>query len=220
MLSTLNTTQIADNFSQITYSFETKKDYKAYTNFTFLITESVLISQLLFKELSFNLIKNEIIEKDILQIRSQISRKGVLRSLRELLETIPQPYIEFLAHGNSDIRRYTLLLMTLRLNRILREVISELLIDRLQSLNPNLDRKIFKAFFEQKREQEPVLSQWSDSTYQKASSNTILILVRSGLLIPSKNKKTYEVQAMPLPFRLRQQLLLDGLESYVKLMLN
>ncbi len=219
-MPTLEMTKAIDNFSQSIFTVETKKDYKAFTSFAFLLNETSLISQLIFNKLSFSLIKNEIIENDILQIRSQASRKGVFRSLRELLETIPTPYIEFLAHGNSDIRRYTLLFLNLRLNRLLRDVISELLIDRLQSLNPVLDYKLFKAFFEQKREQEPVLSEWSDSTYQKVCSNTILILVRSGILIPSKNKKIYEIQAMPLPFRLKQQLLLDGLESYMKLMLN
>lgn len=219
-MPTLEMAKTVDDLSQGIFGVETQKDYKAYTNFAFLLTESGLISQLILNKLSIIQIENKIVENDILQIRSQSSRKGIFRSLRELLETIPQPYIEFLAHGNSDLRRYTLLFLNLRLNRLLRDVISELLIDRLQSLNPTLDHKIFKAFFEQKREQEPILSQWSDSTYQKACSNTILILVRSGLLIPSKSKKTYEIQAMPLPFGLKQQLLIDGLESYVKLMLN
>ena len=219
-MPTLEMARTVDDLSQSNFGIETQKDYKAYTNFAFLLTESGLISQLICNKLSFIQIKNEIVENDILQVRSQSSRKGVFRSLRELLENIPQQYIEFLAHGNSDLRRYTLLFLSLRLNRLLRDVISELLLDRLQSLNPTLDHKIFKAFYEQKREQEPVLSRWSNSTYQKACSNTILILIRSGILIPSKNKKTYEIQAMLLPFGLKQQLLLDGLESYVKLMLN
>lgn len=209
-----------ENFNQVTYNIATKKEYKAYTKYAFLIFESSLVSQLIFKEVSFEFIKKEIIENDILQLRSQVSREGIFRSLSELLETIPKPYIEFLAHGNSDLRRYTLLFLTLRLNRLLREIITELLIHRLQSLNQSLDQKAFKAFFEQKREQEPILGQWSDSTYQKACSNAILVLVRSGLLVSSKNKKTYEIQAIPLPFGLKQQLLHDRLESYVKLMLN
>jgi Putative inner membrane protein (DUF1819) len=219
-MPTLEMTETVDNLRQSIFRIEIQKDYKAYTNFAFLLTESGLVSQLICNKLSILQIKKEIIENDILQIRSQSSRKGIFRALRELLETIPQPYIKFLAHGNSDLRRYTLLFLNLRLNRLLRDVMSELITDRLQSLNPTLDHKIFKAFFEQKREQEPVLSGWSDLTYQKACSNTILILVRSGILIPSKNKKTYEIQAMPLPFGLKQQLLLDGLESYMKLMLN
>lgn len=219
-MPTLEMTEIVDNLRQSIFRIEIQKDYKAYTNFAFLLTESGLISQLICNELSFIQIKDEIIDNDILQLRSQASRKGVFRSLRELLETIPQPYIEFLAYGNSDLRRCTLFFLNLRLNRLLRDVISELLLDRLQSLTPVLDYKLFRAFFEQKREQEPVLSGWSDSTYQKACSNTLLILVRSGILIPSKNKKTYEIQAMPLPCQLKQQLLLDGLESYMKLMLN
>jgi hypothetical protein len=143
-----------------------------------------------------------------------------MRALEQLLDNIPQRYIQFLATGNSDLRRYTLLFLTLRINRLLREIISEVLLERLKSLDRSLDRNTLAAFFDLKSEQEQIVSQWSKSTYQKVCSNTILILVRSGLLIPSNDRKTYEIQAMPVPIQLKQQLKNDGLELYLKLMLN
>ena len=143
-----------------------------------------------------------------------------MRALEQLLNNIPLPYLQFLATGNSDLRRSTLLFLTLRINRLLREVISEVLLDRLKSLDRSLDSNTIAAFFSLKCEQEQVVSQWSRSTYRKVWSNTILILVRSGLLLPSRDKKTYEIQAMPIPFQLKQQLENDRLELYLKLMLN
>jgi hypothetical protein len=110
--------------------------------------------------------------------------------------------------------------LTLRINRLLREVISEVLLERLKSLDRSLDSNTIAAFFDLKCEEEDVIDRWSKSTYQKVCSNTILILVRSGLLIPSKNKQTYEIQAMPVPIQLRKQLETDGLKLYLKLMLN
>jgi Putative inner membrane protein (DUF1819) len=210
------------------YIIESGSSYKAHTNFPFLLSEATSIAQLLERGISLAQVKAKIIdppsetlcEADILQFRSKASRQGAMRALEQLLNNIPQPYIQFLAIGNSDLRRATLLFLTLRMNRLLREVISEVLLDRLKSLDRSLDRNTIAAFFSLKCEQEQVVSQWSKSTYRKVCSNTILILVRSGLLIPSRNKKTYEIQAVPVPIQLKKQLEHDRLELYLKLMLN
>jgi Putative inner membrane protein (DUF1819) len=210
------------------YMIESGSRYKAHTNFPFLLSEATSIAQLLGRGISLAQIKAQVIdpsqetlcEADILQFRSKASRQGAMRALEQLLNNVPQPYLQFLATGNSDLRRATLLFLTLRINRLLREVISEVLLDRLKSLDRSLDSNTIAAFFDLKCEQENVISQWSKSTYQKVCSNTILILVRAGLLIPGNNRKTYEIQAMPIPIQLKQQLKNDGLELYLKLMLN
>ncbi|GEM_PF-457748 len=215
---------------------ESVSNYKASTNFPFLLCEASLVARLIQEGLSWQQIKGQVVDvsqemlrdslaerlrqRDILQIRSKASRQGALRALEHLLHHIPQPYIQFLATGNSDLRRATLLFLTLRINRLLREVISEVLVERLKSLDRALDRNTLAAFFDLKYEQEQIVSQWSKSTYRKVCSNTVLILVRSGLLIPGNNQKTYEIQAMPVPIQLKQQLKNDGLELYLKLMLN
>jgi Putative inner membrane protein (DUF1819) len=226
------TTIVKENIDYFSHAVESVNNYKAYTNFPFLLCEASLVAQLLQEGLSWKQIKGQVIDssfaqrsagmenRDILQIRSKASRQGAMRALEQLLNNIPQPYIQFLATGNSDLRRATLLFLTLRINRLLREVLSEVLIDRLKSLDRSLDTNTIAAFFDLKSEQEQIVSQWSKSTYRKVCSNTILILVRSGLLIPGNNKKTYQIQAMPVPIQLKQQLKNDRLELYLKLMLN
>ena len=209
------------------YIIESGSNYKAHTNFPFLLSEATSIAQLLGRGISLAQIRAKVIdpppetlcEADILQFRSKASRQGAMRALEQLLNNIPQPYIQFLATGNSDLRRATLLFLTLRINRLLREVISEVLLDRLKSLDRSLDSNTIAAFFDLKCEQEQIVSKWSKSTYRKVCSNTILILVRSGLLIPDKNK-AYQIQAMPVPIQLKRQLENDRLELYLKLMLN
>jgi Putative inner membrane protein (DUF1819) len=208
------------DFGHITTSIESIDNYKSHTNFPFLLREVSLVAQLLSEGFSFEQIKLQIIDQDILQIRSKSSRKGALRTIEHLLKNIPQEYVQFLVTENGDTRRYTLLFLTLRINRLLREVASEVLLDRLKSLDYSLDRKILEAFFHLKYEQEAAINKWSKSTYQKVCSNMVLVLVRSGLLMPTKNKGIYEIQAMPVPVQLKKQLQNDGLELYVKLMLN
>lgn len=230
------TTMVKEKVDYFNHAVESIDNYKAYTNFPFLICEASLVARLLQEGLSWKQIKGQVIDasqerirvgtavplenRDILQIRSKASRQGAMRALEQLLNDIPQPYIQFLATGNSDLRRATLLFLTLRMNRLLREVIYEVLLERLKGLDRSLDSKTLAAFFDLKSEQEQIVSQWSKSTYRKVCSNTILILVRSGLLIPGSNKKTYQIQAMPVPIQLKRQLENDRLELYLKLMLN
>jgi Putative inner membrane protein (DUF1819) len=202
------------------HSIEHIFSYKAHTKFPFLLIESVAFAQLLQEGISDEEIKIRIIDNNLLQIRSSKSREGILGILKQLTKDIPKTYIEFLASGNIDLRRYTLLFLTMRINRLLRETSSEVLLDKLLSLETSLDRKKLQAFFDLKYEQDPVISQWSTSTYQKVCSNIILALIKSGLLIYHSNKKCYEIQSMPVPIQLRKQLQNDGLELYLKLMLN
>ena len=148
------------------YMIESGSSYKAYTNFPFLLSEATSIAQLLGRGISLAQIKAKFIdpppetlcEEDILQIRSKASRQGAMRALEQLLNDIPQPYIQFLATGNNDLRRATLLFLTLRINRLLREVISEVLLDRLKSLDRSLDSNTIAAFFSLKCEQEQIVS--------------------------------------------------------------
>jgi Putative inner membrane protein (DUF1819) len=201
-------------------SIENIFSYKAHTKFPFLLIESVVFAQLLKEGLSDNEIRVKIVDDNLLQIRSSNSREGVLGILKQLTRDIPMIYIEFLATGNIDLRRYTLLFLTMRINRLLRETSSEVLLDKLKSLEISLDKRNLQTFFDLKYEQEPIISQWSTSTYQKVCSNIILVLIRSGLLVCHSSKKCYEIQSMPVPVQLRKQLQNDGLELYVKLMLN
>lgn len=178
------------------------------------------MARLVKEGLSDEEIRHRVVDLDLLQIRSRSSREGALRMLKHLLSMAPTPYIEFLVEGNHDLRRYTLLFLTFRVNRFLRDVSSEFLLYKLRSLDVHVSKKSLQAFFEIKREQEPVIHQWSSATYQKVCSNTILTLVRSGLLTTTSIKGIYEIKAMPIPIQLKQQLLNDELEFYLKLMLN
>ena len=111
------------------YIIESGSSYKAHTNFPFLLSEATSIAQLLGRGISLAQVKAKVIdpppetlcEADILQFRSKASRQGAMRALEQLLNNIPLPYLQFLATGNSDLRRATLLFLTLRINRLLRQ---------------------------------------------------------------------------------------------------
>lgn len=204
-------------------SLSSALEYKAQTKHVFPLTEIVEVAKLLVEGKSHEYIRQQVLEEDIFELRSHTSREGALRVIFRRLEQIPYQYIELLATGNSDTKRFTLLFLVLREHRLLRELVAEVLIEKLKALNSTVTATDLRAFFETKREQEVMLAQWSDSTFQKAMSNTVLVLVRAGLLYPLKGKGkrgSYEIRAVPSPVALRQQMVIDGYEPYLMLMLD
>jgi hypothetical protein len=194
--------------------------YAARTNHAFMLTESVAIAQLICQGESEAVIKQKVLVEDIFQMRSHTSRERTLQNLLKRLHKVPPIYLELLANGNLDVRRLTNLFLILRENRLLCELIDEVLLEKLQHFDVMVKAVDLRSFFETKREQIPNLTRWSDSTYQKVMSSTVSILVHAGLLQPSKPRGSYEIRSVPVPLMLREQLLADGFSDYLKLLLN
>lgn len=194
--------------------------YAARTNHAFMLTESVKIAQLICQGEAEATIRHKVLVEDLFQMRSHTSRERTFQNILKRLHDVPPIYLELLANGNLDIRRLTNLFLILRENRLLCELIDEVLLERLKHFDVTVRAADFRSFFETKREQIPNLTKWSDSTYQKVVSSTVSILVHAGLLQPSKPRGNYEVCSMPVPSVLREQLLRDGFSDYLKLLLN
>jgi len=194
-----------------------------YINFTkqaFALPETVIIAALITKGASPDEVKQQVLDHDVFQLRSRSSREGALRTILRRFNNVSKDYIDLLASDNPDLRRFTLLFLLLQENRLMRELITEVLIEKLNQLDPIAKGTEIRSFFETKREQEPVVAQWSASTFERTAQNTVMALARAGLLFPIQPKGDYEIRSMPVPSQLRQQLILDGLEPYLALMLN
>lgn len=197
--------------------------YKAQTKHAFPLVEAIAVAKLLVQGDSKADVRRKVLEEDLFELRSLSSREGALQIVMRLLDEMPHRYVELLAQGDSDTKRFTLLFLVLREHRLLRELVAEVLIEKRKGLISTVTATDLKAFFDNKRSQETLLAQWSDTTFQKATSNAVLVLVRSGLLQPiqtDSKKGSYEIRAVPTPMALRQQLISDGYEPYLALMLN
>ncbi|MBD2124761.1 BrxA family protein [Trichocoleus sp. FACHB-262] len=91
-----------------------------------------------------------------------------------------------IATGNADVRRFTVLFSILLEHRLLRELITETLLDKLKQFDLIIKPSDLRIFFETKREESQLLAKWSNATYQKAASNAVLVLIEAGLLQPAK----------------------------------
>ncbi|MBE9014405.1 DUF1819 family protein [Pseudanabaenaceae cyanobacterium LEGE 13415] len=194
--------------------------YAARTNHAFMLSETVMIAQLICQEESEAAIRQKVLVEDIFQMRSHSSRERTLQNVLKRLHNAPPIYLELLANGSLDVRRLTNLFLILRENRLLCELIDEVLLEKLQHFDVSVRSADLRSFFETKREQIPNLAKWSDSTYQKVVSSTVSILVHAGLLQVSKPRGNYEIRSIPVPSVLREQLIADGFSDYLKLLLN
>jgi Putative inner membrane protein (DUF1819) len=185
--------------------------YIAHTKNAFPLVEAANVAALLSQGVSAEKIRSQVLDDDLFHLRSRVSRN--------CLDGLSDAYLDFL-RGDLELRKLTLLFLILRHNRLLRDFVHEFLLDKLSRMDPVLYRHEINAFFGAKREQIPTLSSWSDSTFQKAVSNSILALVKSGVLYPLEQKEKYEIRAFPVPTPLRQQLLNDGFSDYLRLLLN
>ncbi len=158
--------------------------------------------------------------EDLFQLRSQASRVRALQTILKRLGQVPGAYIQLIATGNPDIRRLTILFLILREHRLLCEFIAEVLLDKIKGFDYVLTPADLRTFFEGKRDQSLTVAAWSESTYKKVASNTVLVLVNAGRLQPVSPRGNYQIRAVPVPSALRQQLLADGLGHYLTLMLD
>ncbi len=198
----------------------TETAYAARTNHAFVLTETLRVAELMYQGATQEDIRQRVLVEDLFQLRSQVSRERALQTILKRLQQVPEEYIQLIATGNPDIRRFTILFLILREHRLLRELIDEVLLDKIKGFDYVVTTADLRTFFEGKRDQNSTVAAWSDSTYKKAASNTLLVLVNAGLLQPTSPRGNYQIRSVPIPSALRQKLLADGLGYYLTLMLD
>lgn len=198
----------------------TETVYAARTSHAFVVTETVTVAELMYQGATQEDIRQQVLVKDLFQLRSYVSRERALQTVLKRLTLVPEVYVQLIATGNLDTRRFSILFLILREHRLLRELIAEVLLDKIQGFDYVVTSADLRTFFEGKRDQNSTVAAWSESTYKKVASNTVLVLVNAGLLQSMSLKRNYQIRAIPLPSALRQQLLADRLEHYLTLMLD
>ena len=198
----------------------TETTYAARTSYAFVLTETATVAQLIHQGATQEEIWQQVLMEDLFGLRSQVSRARALQTILKRLGGATEAYVELIATGNPDIRRLTILFLILQENRLLREFIAEVLLDKIKGFDRVVTGADLRTFFETKRDSCSAVAAWSESTYKKVASNTLLVLVNAGLLQPTSPKGNYQIRAVPIPSALRQQLLADGLSHYLTLMLD
>ncbi len=111
--------------------------------------------------------------EDLFQLRSQVSRERTLQTVLRRLQQVTEIYIQLIATGNPDIRRLTVLFLILQEDRLLREFIIEVLLDKIKGFDRLVTPTDLRTFFEEKRVRSSTVAAWSESTYKKVTSKAL-----------------------------------------------
>ena len=132
--------------------------------------------------------KAAVLERNALQVRSASSGKRLESELRQRLQGLTIPQLQLLARGTSEERSAMAWLAVLKRIQIAADLSSDLLMEKLGSLDPVLRRSDMAAFYEDRERDHPELAALAPSSQQKVRSALLQMLRDAGLLAGKAGK--------------------------------
>lgn len=187
------------------------------TNQPFLLSEVMRVAALLEAQHTWTEIQQLVVTENLLQIKSKATRRNVFLGLKSRLKDAPPEVLDLLNHSTLEIARLTNFYLCLRVFRLLREFMAELVYDRASRYVSELTAFDVTQFFARKREQQEALARWTESTYYRVQTSTLRLAVDAGLL---QGNGPWRFQRPVIPAALRDVLQSLGDEAFFKLMLE
>ena len=143
---------------------------------------AAVIAGVYLEERDWNRTKAAVLERNALQARSASSGKRLESELRQRLQQLQPPQLEVLATGTSDERSAMAWLAVLKRIPIAHELAKQVLVDKLDSLDPVLRRSDLASFYEAQEREHPELGALAPSSQQKVRSALLQMVRDAGLL--------------------------------------
>ncbi|PKL80187.1 MAG: hypothetical protein CVV27_00810 [Candidatus Melainabacteria bacterium HGW-Melainabacteria-1] len=194
------------------------KNYEiAAANHPFLLEESQTCARLLLDKLSWEALGQAVVQDHLFATSSATTAQSYLRAIRFRLEEAPADLLGLLAHGDPSTASYSLFYLLIQRNRLLRELLEEPVRDCVLDGIEQISRADVLDFFEDKRQRNQVLSEWSDTTWRKFWGNTLKSVLETGLL---HGQEPLRIVLAPVPAPLRSWLLAQNDELSLQLLLD
>lgn len=159
------------------------RDYEvSIANHPFLFDETLICARLLLEHGEWEAVARAVLENSMFRTRSAATAQTYLRAIRFRLEQVPTDLLQLMNNYDESTARLSLFYIMLQKNRLLREFMEETVRDLWLEDKNELPRDTAEAFFADKRQQSPVLKEWSDSTWRKFWQNTLKAPQEAGLL--------------------------------------
>ncbi len=126
--------------------------------------------------------KAVVLERNALQARSSSTGVRLESELRQRLRLLTPPQLRLLAQGRGDERRAMAWLAVLKRMQIASDLVREVLLAKLRSLDPVLRRSDLAAFYEDRERAHPELAALAPSSQRKVRSVLLQMLRDAGLL--------------------------------------
>ena len=162
--------------------------------------------------------KSEIVElalnENIYQVDSERRAKRMAGNLYRRLKDFPEELLQFFVNADVNSSKIIVLISILKNDKLFFEFMYEVFREHIILGNYTLNNSDFNIFFTNKAQQSEVIENWAEKTIKKLSSRYRIFLSEAGLL--EKEDKDYKIILPFLDFRLRELLVENDFEPYVK----
>ncbi len=175
------------NTSKITCAMGTKKYNMSFTSGALLQRESLVILNIYMLLLDWKKVEKEILDKNILQARTQSTLKRIYGEIASRLIKLTKSELLILNDATSKDQGYILWLATCRKYKFIAEFAHEVVREKFLSLQDIVHFEDYDAFFNAKADWAPELDALSQSTQRKLRQ-ILFRMLREANLLSSDNR--------------------------------
>ncbi|WP_068816054.1 DUF1819 family protein [Phormidesmis priestleyi] len=165
---------------------KTEKYSMSFTTGSLFYQESVKLAVLFLEIQDWNLVRDMVLSKNLLQSRTVNTSKRVCREVCSRLRTLHENELDLLAHGTFQEQSYLLWLAVCRRYKFIADFAREIVREKYISLQFALDYEDFDFFFNKKSEWHEELDQIKPATRIK-SRQILFKMLREADLLTSNN---------------------------------
>lgn len=181
---------------------------------SFWLLETKTTAEYMLDGLSKSKILELSLNENIYQVDSERRAKDIANVTYRRLKDFPEKLLEFFVNADVNSSKIIVLISILKNDKLLFEFMYEIFRERIILGNYTLKKSDFDIFFKNKSQQSEIIENWTETTVRKVSSTYRLFLSEAGLL--EKDDEDYKIILPFLDFRLRELLVENDFEPYVK----
>lgn len=180
----------------------------------FMFREIRTVANLLLEGLSPQEIKDKILNDNILQIKTINGRNKAITHTFRRIDVLPTALHELLATGTIEDSKLINLLAIIKVDRLFREFVNDVLKDKYMNNYLYLERKDLNLFFTQKIEQNEKIAGWSIQSINKLKQQYTKFLIEAGILRDTKSNELVNIYIDDL---LRYKLIENDEKEFLKI---
>ncbi|MCJ7529872.1 MAG: DUF1819 family protein [Anaerolineales bacterium] len=164
------------------------KEYKtSFTTGSLFFREAITVTELYFKLGGWSLVRNNMLENNLLQARTQSSFKRTLQELLQRLQCLTKDQLQILVDGSRQEQNQILWLAVCKHYRIIYEFAIEVIREKFLRLDLTISYLDYDVFFNSKAEWHEGLDQLTNATKKKLRQVLFRILHEAEIISSSNS---------------------------------
>lgn len=178
--------------------------YKSYKDYlgdliggSLMLKESQIVAELLLKKPTQEEWLEAIVNRNVLQKRSDASAKRNASTIKKRLEGMSDEYMEKIAFGNSELSTQLMFAATLINSTLLADFMRNVVLDAKRMFRESLDAGDWESFWNDRSRLFPEFADMTKSSVYKISQVAFKTLADAGFIETTRNKRLQNVFILP-----------------------